>query len=172
MSELTLEFTGRIPAKKNSRQGIVRKGRVLNLPSKAYEKWEKTELASLVNCPSVPGPVTIAYEFWIGGVDVPALFDLDNSIASINDLLQKAEIISGDDWAMLPAPHPTLRGFVRGPQRVVVTIRTVAATPWLDVLAMLRDADLVKAMAKANKISARAQRDLLWEKLTNMEIAL
>lgn len=170
MSELVLEFTGPVPAKKNSRQGIVRGGRVMSIPSKAYERWEKAELKTLLGVPAVPGPVAIGYEFWVGGKENPALFDLDNSIASINDLLQKAGIIDGDDWSMLPQPTPRLRGFIRGEQRTVVTIRSVEA-PWVPILETLRDEDAVKALAKASGVTIKYQRSLLWEQLTSIEVA-
>jgi hypothetical protein len=169
MAKLVLEFEGHIPAKKNSRQGVVMEdGRVMNLPSKAYTRWEKVELASLIGVPKVPGPVAITYEFWIGGVDAPALFDLDNAIASINDLLQKSEIIDGDDWANLSHPDPKLRGFRRGPQRTVVTIESVEA-PWMPILETLRDKEAIRALAKANRTTQKAQRALLWEQLTKIE---
>lgn len=169
MASLTLTFLGHIPAKKNSRQGVVQRGRVMNLPSKAYARWEKAELATLTDAPRMDGPVAITYEFWIGGVNKPLLFDLDNAIASVNDLLQKAEIISGDDWSLLPHPDPILRGFLRGQQRTVVTIRTVDA-PWMKILKTLKDDDAVRALAKANGLSIKAQTAALWAQLEAMEV--
>jgi Holliday junction resolvase RusA-like endonuclease len=166
MAKLVLEFSGHIPAKKNS-VVLTRYGK---RPSKAYERWEKAELATLRDTPAIPGPVSISYDFWIRGKESPALFDLDNIIASINDLLQKAEIISGDDWSMLPAPSPRLRGFVRGEQRTVVTIASVEA-PWVPILATLRDGDAVRALAKVNGVTIKAQRAMLWDQLQGLEIA-
>jgi Holliday junction resolvase RusA-like endonuclease len=165
MAKLVLEFSGHIPAKKNS-VVLTRYGK---RPSKAYERWEKDELVTLRDTPAIPGPVSISYDFWIGGKDSPALFDLDNIIASINDLLQKAEIISGDDWSMLPKPTPRLMGFIRGEQRTVVTIASVAA-PWVPILATLRDGDAVRALAKANGVTIKAQRAALWDQLQGLDI--
>jgi hypothetical protein len=170
MSELVLTFTGPVPPKKNSLRRVMRGGRLLSIPSEAHEKWENRELASLANAPCIPGAVLITYDFWVGGKEIPKLFDFDNATASINDLLQKASIISGDDWAMLPQPTPRLRGFVRGEQRTVVTIKSVEA-PWLPLLATLRDADAVRALAKANGVTQKYQRELLWTELTSIEVA-
>lgn len=169
MARLVLEFHGHIPAKKNSLRRVMRGDRLLTLPSKAYETWAEAELASLRNTPTVPGPISITYDFWIGGKDSPLLFDLDNSIASINDLLQKAEIIDGDDWATLSQASPRLMGFARGEQRTVVTIASVAA-PWTPILATLRDGDALRALAKKNGVSLKAQRDALWEQLHRIEV--
>lgn len=142
----------------------------MSLPSAAYERWEKAELKSLAKAPRIHGPVSIAYDFWVGGKDTPALFDLDNAIASINDLLQKAEIISGDDWSMLPQPLPRLRGFVRGEQRTVVTITSVDA-PWVPLLAVLRDKDVLRTLATANGLTLTDQRAALWNQLTQIEVS-
>ena len=170
MSELVLTFTGSIPPKKNSLRRVMRGGRLFTLPSKAHEAWEQRELASLKDAPAIGGAVLIDYDFWVGGKENPRLFDFDNATGSINDLLQKAGIIDGDDWSMLPQPTPRLRGFIRGEQRTVVTIRSVEA-PWVPILATLRDGDAVRALAKANGCSIKYQRSLLWEQLTSIEVA-
>lgn len=170
MSELVLTFTGPVPPKKNSLRRVMVRGRLLSIPSKAHEAWEKREMQSLANAPAINGAVLIAYDFWVGGKEIPKLFDFDNATASINDLLQKAGIIDGDDWSMLPQPTPRLRGFIRGEQRTVVTIRSVEA-PWVPILATLRDGDAVRALAKANRVTIKAQKALLWEQLTSIEVA-
>lgn len=165
MAELVLTFNGHIPAKKNSRQGLVRGGRVMSLPSKAYSKWEKTELASLVGCPGISGPVEAMYEFWIGGKDSPRLFDLNNSVASINDLLVKAEIIDGDDWAVIVSEHSKVAGFIRGEPECRVTLRS-ANCHWIETIHQLRDKDGIKAQAKTLNVSQRAFISALWANLT------
>ena len=170
MAKLTLEFSGTIPPKKNSLRRVMRGGRLLSIPSKAHEAWELRELASLAGAPTISGPVAISYDFWIGGKEIPRPFDFDNAIASINDLLQKAAIISGDDWSMLPKAAPSLMGFVRGEQRTVVTIASVAA-PWVPILSTLRDGDALRALAKANGVSIKTQKAMLWDQLQELEIA-
>ena len=168
MPSLTLTFTGKIPAKRTS---VVMMRLGGKRPSKAYARWEAAELASLADAPRIYGPVAIDYDFWVGGKDVPATFDLDNAIASINDLLQKAQLISGDDWATLPQPCPRLRGFIRGEQRTVVTIASVEA-PWVPILAVLCDNAALRSLAAANGLTLTAQRTKLWDELTSIEVAV
>jgi len=167
MKSIRIEFTGPIPAKKNS-VILTRYGK---RPSKAYEKWQKAELASLAGTPRIPGPVVVEYQFWIGGVDSPATFDLDNIVASINDLLQDAGVIDGDSWDLLPRPDARLMGFTRGEQTVIVTIRQIEA-PWVPLLAALRDKAQIKALAEQAKITQKEVRNRIWDKLERLDLGL
>lgn len=88
---------GQTPAKKNSRRGAVRNGRIMNFPSKIYEAWHKDALIQLKTQykGQAEGKVTIAYQFYVK--DNRAR-DLDNMIASINDVLVDAGLIKDDSW--------------------------------------------------------------------------
>lgn len=167
MKSLRIEFKSRIPAKKNS-VVITRYGK---RPSKAYEKWQKKELASLAGTPRIPGPVVIDYQFWIGGTVSPATFDLDNIVASINDILQDAGVIDGDSWDLLPRPDARLMGFTRGEQTVIVTIKQVDA-PWVPLLAALRDKAQIKALAARAGVSQKEVVNRIWDKLERLDVAL
>ena len=96
---MQITITGQTPAKKNSRQGVVRNGRIMNFPSKVYSKWEKEALLQLKQWQGKPdGRVTIAYQFYVGD---KRKRDLDNMIASVNDVLVKAELLEDDSWQFM-----------------------------------------------------------------------
>lgn len=87
------------PAKKNSRQGVVRNGRIMNFPSKIYVAWEKEALKTLQQYSGQPdGKVAIIYQFYVGD---HRKRDLDNMIASVNDVLVKAGLLEDDSWKHL-----------------------------------------------------------------------
>jgi len=167
MKSIRIEFTGRIPAKKNS-VVLTKYGK---RPSAAYEKWQKAELASLAGTPRIPGPVVVEYQFWIGGTVSPATFDLDNIVSSINDLLQDAGVIDGDSWDLLPRPDARLMGFTRGEQTVIVTIKQVDA-PWVPLLAALRDKAQIKALAARAGVTQKEVINRIWDKLERLDVAL
>ena len=93
-------INGQTPAKKNSRRGVVRNGRIMNFPSKIYMEWEKQALVELaMGCKGcAEGPVTIAYNFFVKD---DRMRDLDNMIASCNDCLVKAGLLKDDCWQLL-----------------------------------------------------------------------
>lgn len=92
----TLVINGQCPAKKNSRIGIVRNGRVMNFPSKIYSEWEKSALWQLKGQPPVEEyPISMTVIFYVRD---NRSRDMDNMLPSIMDCLQKAEILADDDW--------------------------------------------------------------------------
>ena len=97
---MLITITGETPSKKNSRNLFVKNGRMMNLPSKRYAEWEKDALLQLQSqfkgC--AEGKVTIAYTFYVGTLRRK---DVDNMIASVNDVLVKAGLIIDDDWQHL-----------------------------------------------------------------------
>lgn len=111
---------GRPASKKNSRRIFRNRytGRPINLPSAAHEEFKANALAELKKLVnglnrSKPGfvmfttPVFIYYTFFIKGQSVQ---DADNAIASINDVLQGAEIIR-DDKLVISGGFVQLRGY-------------------------------------------------------------
>lgn len=157
---LTIEFTGRIPSKKNSK--ILTKGGHI-VPSKAYRKWHNAELPTLENTGYVPAPFAIDYQFWIGGVTIPAAFDLSNAVESINDLLVDAQIIADDDWLRLVDLHPTVAGFIRGESKTIVTIAPITV-PWYDAVLTLKGD--IKSEAHRRGMTQKALIDECWRLIT------
>lgn len=98
---MKIVISGQTPSKKNNRKPYVRNGRIMNFPNPKYVKWEKEalqELALLYSNAQFTEKVSIAYSFY---VDSNRRRDLDNMIASVNDCLVKAGIISDDSWQTL-----------------------------------------------------------------------
>jgi Holliday junction resolvase RusA-like endonuclease len=97
---MNVTIKGQTPAKKNSRRGVVRNGRIMNFPSKIYMAWEKEALYELKQNykGQADKPVTIAYSFFVAD---NRKRDLDNMIASVNDCLVKAGLIKDDCWQYL-----------------------------------------------------------------------
>lgn len=150
---LQLTFLGHIPAKKNSSTMARRGGAIVRVPSKAYQKWEKQELPTLIGSPQFSGPVSIEYAFYPGGLK---LFDLSNSIEGINDLLVKTEVIQDDNWAIIRSLKPYVAAFDRGNERCVVTIRSVTEGLLDEALAVLRDKQVIKEIAAKTKRTQKA----------------
>lgn len=111
---------GRPASKKNSRRIFRNRhtGRPINLPSVAHEEFKTNALAELRKLVSSlnrskPGfvmftkPVFIYYIFFIKG---KSLQDADNAIASINDVLQGAEVVK-DDKLIIAGGFVQLRGY-------------------------------------------------------------
>lgn len=93
--ELSLSIDGRPISKKNSRRFIPsRKRGILSLPSESYEHFAESAGWQLKTVKTrFTLPVSIAYVFEMKGhLDA----DVDNLIAGVNDILQRAGIIEND----------------------------------------------------------------------------
>lgn len=85
-----LTIKGRPASKKNSRRNF---GHV-SLPSLAYEAFRESALWQLKSCKTrYTGPVVVTYYFKQKG---RLNQDVDNAMASINDVLQESGIIADD----------------------------------------------------------------------------
>jgi len=97
---MNITITGQTPAKKNSRRGAVRNGRIMNFSSKVYLEWEKDALTQLAvkykGC--ADQKVSIAYTFFVKD---DRRRDVDNMVASVNDVLVKAGLLKDDSWHWL-----------------------------------------------------------------------
>ena len=164
---LTIVFEGHIPSKKNSKRVVKRGNKTIVLPSVAYERWHDAELPTLLNAGYVPAPFSIVYQFWIGGVTIPADFDLSSGVESIDDLLVDAKIIQDDKWRCLADLHPYVAGFIRGESKTIVTI-TPIEVPWYDAVAILKGG--IKAEAMRRGITQKAIVDECWDQLTSAQI--
>ncbi|OQA81937.1 MAG: Endodeoxyribonuclease RusA [Microgenomates group bacterium ADurb.Bin238] len=89
-----IKITGRPISKKNSRRLFVRGGRVINLPSSAYENFKEQALWQLKSYKEkYTGPVKVDLVFQCKGKLNP---DGDNIQSSIWDILEDAGIIDDD----------------------------------------------------------------------------
>lgn len=93
-----LVVLGQCPAKKNSRKPFIRAGRMMNFPNPKYMQWEKDSLLQLRGRDKPLENITIDYIFFNKDM---VKRDLDNMIASVNDMLVKKGIIVGDHWQTL-----------------------------------------------------------------------
>ena len=85
--ELTIK--GRVISKKNNKRWT---GKYL-ISSSAYLQFESDVLKEITRVKKIKKPYAIKYDFYMKGKGAT---DIDNQIASINDILQKALIISDD----------------------------------------------------------------------------
>ena len=93
-SKITLK--GRIPSKKNSRCLFVRRGKLFNIPSKAYSEWHKEASAQLCSfVGSLKDIVFIQLDFY--ATDKRSS-DLTNKSESVMDLLVDNGILEDDNW--------------------------------------------------------------------------
>lgn len=93
-NRLCFEIEGRVYCKKNSRRIGYRGGRMINFPSKNFENFKESALWQLKKVKGrLKPPYSVRYLFYIKGkMDA----DLDNLIASVNDVLQDAGVIEND----------------------------------------------------------------------------
>ena len=67
------------------------------ISSSAYRKFEKSALAQIPPCKTQKGDLVATYRFFIKG---RYRVDLDNLIAGINDIMEKAGVIENDNNIM------------------------------------------------------------------------
>lgn len=90
---MNITIPGRVPSKKNSKRIFRRGGRTIVLPSEGYERWKKQAL-KVIKKKLIPSPYYVTYIFRMKG---KARSDLDNMIASVNDVLQDAGVLDDDN---------------------------------------------------------------------------
>lgn len=89
---MQLIITGRPISKKNSKRIIGGRSPRL-MSSDAYIRFEENALSQIESKRCLKGKLDISYVFYMKGkLDS----DLDNMIAGINDILEKAEVIEND----------------------------------------------------------------------------
>ena len=88
-------ITGRIISKKNAKRIIRAGGRQFIISSKAYLKFEKEAVSQIKSQKhtTYKGNVDVCYTLTYKG---KMWIDADNAIASLNDILQKAEVLEDD----------------------------------------------------------------------------
>jgi len=103
-------FKGILPSKKNSKQIVVRKGRPMIIPSKAYNKWHKEQLKIHKDIFSLSWWwYTFTYYFKIpynkDWTISKRPFDYSNKIESINDFLVDIWAIEDDNYTIISTQH-------------------------------------------------------------------
>lgn len=99
--KVTFTLDGRVASKKNSKQvgHNYRTGRIFVRSSNAFKDFEYEALQRLLELglqgTNLKPPYVTSYLFEMKG---KAGTDLDNMIASINDIIEKAEIIENDKF--------------------------------------------------------------------------
>jgi Holliday junction resolvase RusA-like endonuclease len=97
MDFLNLTIKGRFISKKNSRRILRnrRTGQRFSFPSEAYGRYKEDAIAQIMEAgsPRVSAPYHIEYLFYVKG---GASIDVDNAMASVNDILQDAGVIDND----------------------------------------------------------------------------
>jgi Holliday junction resolvase RusA-like endonuclease len=91
-----MTITGRPISKKNSRRNFIRYGKMISVPSAAYEKFENFALEQLMphKKKKYTGNIAVHLEFYIKG---KYRADVDNLSTSILDILEKSTIIENDN---------------------------------------------------------------------------
>ena len=117
MKELSLKINGRVISKKNSKRAIRAGGRLLFIPSKAYEAFKEDCLLQLSGIKSYfDKPIEVKYEFKLKGkLDS----DIDNLQSSINDILMDTGIIE-DDKLITSVIATKLPGFKEFETRLLI----------------------------------------------------
>ena len=94
MTNLIIE--GRVASKKNSKQIIRRAGRTFLISSSAFTRFKNEAVRQIREQTKdfYTQKIKVKYNFHIKG---DLRIDIDNAIASINDILQDAHVIIDDD---------------------------------------------------------------------------
>ena len=97
---MNITLYGRPISKKNSRILLRRGGRVFNIPSDAFRRFQQHAVAELkkvrstTKCGTITDKVALRLIFYQKG---RMHQDIDNAVSSILDVLQEAKIIKDDD---------------------------------------------------------------------------
>mgnify|MGYP004881571867 FL=1 len=122
-SMINLVVHGRTPSKKNSKQIVHVRGRMLILPSKDYKSWHEGALNVLKTAKMVPKSIekVRAVHLCFYGEN-KRKFDLSNKAESIMDLLVDAGILLDDNYEVVPELCLTYGGIDKDNPRCDVTI--------------------------------------------------
>ena len=118
---MKITLTGVVPAKKNSKQWIVRGGQKFLVPSQNHKDWHDGAMWELKQqrVESVKQPVEIHCAFYMKD---NRRRDLDGAISSILDLFVDAGILEDDDWKHVPKISACVLGIDKSNPHVVVSI--------------------------------------------------
>lgn len=96
---MTITISGDTPSKKNSRKLVPRGNRIMSFPNDRYQAWHKAAMSELMQYTGqADNKVMVDYMFYVG---TNRKKDLDNMIASVNDLLVDKGLLADDSWQNL-----------------------------------------------------------------------
>ena len=97
MGEIHFDLHGVIPSKKNSR--ITQRSTGRSFPSAKYTAWHRESMKYLPRVKASDNPLHIRIDFRLDSLRAR---DLSNMTESVMDLMVDAEIISDDNWKVVP----------------------------------------------------------------------
>ena len=112
---IKFQLKGNTPSKKNSKNIIYAKGRMMVIPSQKHKDWHEEQMWVMksLKISLQTKPVMIAMTFF---ADSKRRGDLDNKAASILDLLTDAGVLEDDDWFHVPNVILNFGGVVDKPR--------------------------------------------------------
>lgn len=110
--------------KKNSQQVFVRNGRIINIPSKLYQQFEKEGLKVIHEKyrKKIDYPVNIKAVFY---VETRRRIDLTNLLEALDDMLVKAEVILDDNRDIVASHNGSVVYWDKENPRIEVEITEV-----------------------------------------------
>lgn len=121
--EWSFTLLGSVPSKKNSRQMFSRGGKIISIPSKAYNDWHTDAEYQLFNEKvQMDGVLAMDLKFWVQNNRTA---DLDNKSQSVLDLLKDCGIIPDDCWQVVRRISAECLGIDRENPRVEINIKTI-----------------------------------------------
>jgi len=93
MKTAYINIYGRIPSKKNSKRIVRNGGKTFVISSKNWMDFEKAQLPRIEALSNLKSPYKVDYKFYLKG---KGNTDIDNMMAGINDLFEKAGVIDND----------------------------------------------------------------------------
>ena len=98
-------FRGEVASKKNSKQLVHVKGRAVLLPSKQYQAWEKSAMATILiyGRPAAPfAAARLVIRIYHGDA---VRRDTNNATQGIQDVLVEMGVIADDNWMVIGSPE-------------------------------------------------------------------
>lgn len=99
---MKLTLYGRIPSKKNARVSFIRGGKMINIPSKNYQDWNKEAVSILklsYTGSRIEKCIKVSLTFFSPD---KRKYDLSNKTESVMDTLVDAGILEDDNYNVVP----------------------------------------------------------------------
>ena len=124
MKPIRLTLFGDVPSKKNSKRVFrhPRTGRTVVLSSKGHDAWHSANISRLIGCSERVDETQVVELSVIMFYATTRRKDLDNALASVQDLLVDAGILPDDDFRHVVRVSAEFGGIDRANPRVDVEI--------------------------------------------------
>lgn len=122
---ISFSLVGRIPPKKNKRNIFIRTGKVFNLPSNDYVRWQKTQSVILnryfkhYSIKTPVNPKNITFRFYMPD---NRRADLTNKAESVMDLMVDCGTMLDDAWQITGPVYLIPMGIDKKNPRVEISI--------------------------------------------------